>query len=194
MALAGHPLAIVQLFGRWGSTAVLGYVKDALLGVNGGTLAQLTEKTGAPLAALEEELVGRMASFPGMHPGDASALSDRALESLANRLAPLVLERIPLKRDLTQEIQNALAPALEDLNLDIKVAAGKAPPRFVKCSKWYHGKAHIALDDAFTLCSWKWAEAGATPLLACEWDDLAAEEMCKRCLSVQNGVACAGES
>ena len=35
MALAGHPIWTIQVFGRWGSKAILGYVREALLGHQG---------------------------------------------------------------------------------------------------------------------------------------------------------------
>ena len=46
MALAGHSEWMIQVFGRWGSSAVLRYVREAILGVRGGRVAQITEGTG----------------------------------------------------------------------------------------------------------------------------------------------------
>ena len=43
MALVGHHVWVVQLFGRWGSVTVLRYVREALLGKEGGNLAEVTE-------------------------------------------------------------------------------------------------------------------------------------------------------
>ena len=43
MARAGHLPALIQLFGRWGSNAVFGYVRDALLGEKGSAIAKRTD-------------------------------------------------------------------------------------------------------------------------------------------------------
>eukprot|EP00972_Heterocapsa_arctica_P068182 10068478-Heterocapsa_arctica.AAC.1 len=46
MALAGHSEWLIQLFGRWGSSAVLLYIREALLGRRGGVISRVTEGTG----------------------------------------------------------------------------------------------------------------------------------------------------
>ena len=43
MAIAGHRVWTIQVFGRWGSSAILGYVREAILGQQGGDLARVTE-------------------------------------------------------------------------------------------------------------------------------------------------------
>ena len=106
-----NPLALIQLFGRWGSTAVMRYVKDAILGLQGGSIAQVTEKLGKPLAAMEEQMLGRLVKLrqPAAKPFAAEAWSAQGLESLAGRLLPLVMTAMPAK-DYTQELSSALAP------------------------------------------------------------------------------------
>ena len=43
MALAGHGLPKIKVFGRWGSAAVERYVREAILGRKGGNISKVTE-------------------------------------------------------------------------------------------------------------------------------------------------------
>ena len=80
MARAGHQLALIQLFGRWGSTTVMKYVHEAALGSAGGNIAQFTERLGTPLMLAEENLLGRQAKVPQLKGrGAAVAWSDKAM-------------------------------------------------------------------------------------------------------------------
>ena len=54
MAFAHHTEWTIQVFGRWGSDAVLRYVREALLGKEGGTIARTTEGFPPHMGSIEE--------------------------------------------------------------------------------------------------------------------------------------------
>ena len=60
MAQAGHPVSLIQLFGRWGSPAVMQYVREAALGSRGGQIARVTESLGGSMAMIEEQVAQRV--------------------------------------------------------------------------------------------------------------------------------------
>ena len=54
MALAGHSEWVIQVFGRWASSTVLRYVRTAILGAQGGQIAQTTEASASSLAVVSK--------------------------------------------------------------------------------------------------------------------------------------------
>ena len=69
MAYAGHSLHTIKVFGRWGSSAVERYVREAVLGKKGGNLSKVTE-------GIIKELTGR-AKNKKENKGKAAAVSRR---------------------------------------------------------------------------------------------------------------------
>ena len=69
MAYAGHPVWTIQVFGRWGSPAILEYVRDAILGQQGGHIAQVTERS-LTSKSIDVDMISEYASTAADRRGD----------------------------------------------------------------------------------------------------------------------------
>jgi len=179
VARAGHPVPIIQLFGRWGSSVVLRYIRDAALGSRGGSIAQRTEGGSFALVDAEEQIAQKVLQVaPATKPGAMAARCDAELDRLARRVLPAVLAAVPTLEQ-QRDFERGIRHAVSTITSDLAVLSGTAQPRFVQCTG---GKAHCAADEFATLCDWQWRAAGATMLLTSRWDELGVNERCKLCV------------
>ena len=130
MAVAGHPAWTIQVFGRWGSAAVLGYVREAILGLQGGQLAQVTEARSVTIAGLAQSVrkAGKDKLFRrGRRRRDVAI--EAATESfVAGRR---VLE--PPAEAFTEDSVGRVLARVREIEEGLRVLSGEACPQYVKC-------------------------------------------------------------
>ena len=173
MALAGFSEAKIQTFGRWGSAAVLRYVRDALLGSRG----ELMRPPGmsCPLEELEAAVAKKV---PARSPLVARTVTKKALDDyFAAEVAP----KMEKQRAELIELIGQLACLKEDMG----TANIEDLPLAVQCRG---GKVHIPITEELSHCCWPWKERAGIPLVDV-WEIPAAgsEEAalwCSRCLAI----------
>jgi hypothetical protein len=176
MAASGHDVAIVQLFGRWGSSVVLRYVRESALGVKGGNLARRTEST---LADAQDKLVSKIIQErPGQPSGVVAAIRDKELERIATRLLRDFTLKLPAN-GAVEELASEISRLQLTMQDELDVVTGARRPDFIQCAG---GRAHATIDSSTTLCGWSWGGGNTTALLTHQWDQLSASEKCKGCL------------
>ena len=180
MARAGHLPAVIQLFGRWGSSAVFGYVRDALLGEKGGTIAKKTEQ----LAMLDQaDITAQLEKGFGQRIADTNGAVMTAVEAAAERiyekLLPRLLGQVPDVQEVTDRVFALVEEQINQLQQDIGAISGCAVPQYVRVLDEGR-KCHRTWGQDVTLCGWNWAAGGAVPVPASEWQ--AGAERCRKCL------------
>ena len=153
MALAGHPVWTIQVFGRWGSAAVLGYVREALLGHQGGELAQRTEAAASSrtsvknLRAIAGEMLRKCAS-----PRTIPQVAEEALTSIIlEHLADTQFESGPGATEIVEAEVRLKANTVWAFS-EQELKLGRA--RTLRNSR---GRLHIKFDKERCLCGWTWA-------------------------------------
>jgi|OM-RGC.v1.019564395 hypothetical protein len=110
MAFADHSVWVIQTFGGWRSEALLLYVREAILGVHGGTLAEQTELGGrtniAKLRALVKDEVDRSRGT------SLSPAMERAIAKPIGRSASLQTKLTDVRMHL-----QALAQGMEEVRV-----------------------------------------------------------------------------
>ena len=155
MAYAGHPLWTIQVFGRWGSTAILGYVRDAILGVQGGDLARHTEEgpkllsTGArTVKNAARRAVDNVETTGPKNPELGKIVVDMVLEQLrAKRASRSETGKVTKIKEDVQEIAGEIFGFAET-----ELRLGRS--RVVRSST---GVLHVAFNTETCLCGWQWA-------------------------------------
>ena len=157
MATSGHSEWVIQMFGRWGSPVVLRYVRDALLGREGGTIAQQTE--GNSLGARWSQAASAVKQTPGVEQLDP-LLTKQAIRSLMEQVTQDLMDKqqLPDLASFTSQFQERMV-AFEARTAEL---AARQFPSFVQCAG---GKRHVTVDWAHTHCGWTWAASRATPIV-----------------------------
>ena len=161
MARAGHQVWTIQVFGRWGSPAILGYVRDAILGAQGGGIAQITEgtdKTSLDLAKVRDT-VKRAAHVQGE--------SEQSQKRATQAVAKVVLEQLRLKSHWTDmaERGSGLNGLEECVSIVVEEVRSYAENNLklgrIRVLQSKKGLLHMALNAESALCGWTWARHGA---------------------------------
>lgn len=180
MAEAGHPVWVIQVFGRWGSAAVLGYVREAILGTCGGSLAAITEQRRTSLRGLKRRLAGNMRR--------RNLSSGRKKRTAAVAAATEDFVGTPLGASagqpsvVTSDAIDILAQKVSRIEGGLRILSGEACPEYVKCKERLK---HRVATSTRTGCGWAWRRRGGQVVLSgpgmAGLDD--SNEWCKRCLT-----------
>ena len=151
MALAGHHVWVIQLFGRWGSAAMLRYVREALLGVKGGNLAEITEGVHNPeLKKAQKRLQQEVMK---------GIMKDNCVKRKTMGQA-LHLVRGNLKKAFEGDFDplNDLANVISRVtSLEKKWACEGGARRYVQCP-YKPFRIHGIADSESTLCNLAWQQ------------------------------------
>ena len=175
MAAAGHPAWTIQVFGRWGSAAVLGYVREAILGERGGSLAATTEARSLTISKLKKRLAvdRRRQPFRACRIKRAAALvavTERALRPSRDLLAAA--------SSGAGDVVHQLAGRIRKLEANMHILSGEACPDYVECSG---GRRHRVVSSTRTACGWAWKMRGGSPVLSEPSGNNSS--WCKKCLT-----------
>lgn len=166
MAKAGVALWVVQGFCRWGSDAVLGYVRDLQL----EAADYVAPRVGQALGSLKQRWADEFATnAPGMRRADVQAMIDQALEeSLAKQVT-------------WQGSAAALTKEMLDLEglLEAARAAVTDGARKLVVNR-LSARVHVARGPRTTWCGWPWAGHCAADVVTVM---PAGAEWCAKCLS-----------
>ena len=184
MAVAGHIPAVIQMFGRWASSAVFSYTQEAILGVRGGTLAKKTEQAQALNADdLSARVLSRCSRSLTTDKGTVQTIIDRCLESLAQRALPQVLQpSAALDIDsVTKNILRQVMPTIHQLRDDLEVVSGSRAPKFVR-NTLPTGRCHISIGGMCTLCGWVYQLGSVAVMTSNAWEMCLPAAKCKKCI------------
>ena len=168
MALAGVHIWVVQLFGRRGSSAVLRYAREALLGSRGGGLARATAAGGDHTL---DEIKSRVARF--MAPPAQAASGSGKQQPISAGAVTAVVERIaketfPRMAPAAVELKAALS-GLEALDRRVSEIAPVIGMIQQDCLRPYvqcpGGRLHVPADNAYTRRGWAWRRGEGVPRL-----------------------------
>jgi len=137
MALAGVSEWRIQIFGRWGSSAVLRYIRDTLVAVEGADIAKTVE-LAQPLP------LHRILS--SVQPGTPLAIQDWALEQLHRLLAT------PVDGNL---LRTELLATIAGLRQELATVSARTYPKVVVCRG--SGIGHHTANSVSTHCGWQWS-------------------------------------
>ena len=131
------------MFGMWGSSAILLYIREAPLGLKGGDLALKTEGRGSLNV---RDLKARA--------GNRSGMVAQVLEDLAPVVlpAPARIEKMTEMDDLLKQFDQRIGDV--EALLDAEREAGT--PRYVESSD---SKKHVVAHGDYTHCGWNWRAA-----------------------------------
>ncbi len=146
LALAGVTEGRISMFGRWASKAMLLYVREALLGVAGGGLAEQVEQ--ATLTPTEVAKRVRLTSPTA----DPLAIKDFTCSLGKDVVTPLSLEEVDAR---WERFRSSLAE-------DVEAARARALPTICQSAG---GRTHRIVSHAYTACGWRWA-AGCAEVVA----------------------------
>jgi hypothetical protein len=170
MALAGLEIWRIQVFGRWGSSAVLGYIQDAPVRV-GARLAEATAR-GLNLAQVRDQAVGQLPTgdaIPEWKLKEAvTSILEGALRESADsgEGAGAVRLRRGLAQYLAIEAIDSCATLPGEAYVQNRSTTGK-------------GVVHVVLSATHTACGGAWATS-TTAMLRSEAGE--SDQMCARCL------------
>ena len=144
MARAGISEWRVQVFGRWVSSAVLGYLRESLIRDAAGALAQ-------------EVVLARMATPCSVAEVAPLLKADGATTRAALERA-VAQGAAPPGQEGQEESVAALRCELAAVRADLAAMAARAVPEVVVCTA--SGKAHVVANACVSHCGWQWS---ATP-------------------------------
>ena len=153
MALAGHPIWTIQVFGRWGSRAILGYVREALLGHQGGSLAQQTEQAAAGRGSIKD--VRQLAA----QAIDKAVSPDRIPTKAKATMVEMLLEHMTdlwhiTGPDAVDEIEAEVSLKANEIwafaELELRVGRSKV-------IRNQRGKLHVLFNKETCVCGWTWS-------------------------------------
>ena len=139
MAVAGIELWLIQAFCRWGSRAVLEYVRDCQL-ASATDLAVRVAK-GVQLTEVRDSIYERLnyRVEPGMAVATERAFEEALEESVQGcSIGGLMADQV------REQVQGRLQ------------VAGVGPARFVSCAETNSGRLHIGKTDVVTWCGRRW--------------------------------------
>ena len=189
MARAGLSVALIQVFGRWGATSVLHYLRDSVLGDKGSNmrlleagfrkavpdaqvsvsdLSERIKKEVHKQMPLEREAAKRLAP-------DLASITDEVMEQVLEscRLSgTTILDSSPVLASLAEKVAS--------LELDLQVISGEVEPTFKQCPG---GLMHRALPRGTSPCGWPWRRKPGRQVSASEWERACLEQdkVCTRC-------------
>ena len=157
MAYARHTEWTIQLFGRWGSNTVLKYVREALLGREGGTIAQVTEGY-LPHSSLEElkAYVNEVVSgyrHEKVSPEELEIFEGAVVAELEESVLPELTKMEVVAN--SQEVSERIFEKIVDLDQVLYEAKATLGLRYVSCGT---ARRHLAGPEAHCLCGRKWTE------------------------------------
>jgi hypothetical protein len=157
MAKAGVSEWKIQVFGRWGSSAVLGYLRDALIQGAAGAIAR--EVAQPALHELQAQL--------GVDILAQEAAFERGLRAKSRGGA------VPAS---VGQVVASLRAELAEVRSELESAASRSVPALVVCTA--SGKTHIVANSCVTHCGWPWA---ARPGAYCLSDTSEFSNCCRKC-------------
>ena len=177
MALAGHSEWIIQVFGRWGSATVLQYVRLAILGSNGGNIAQITEnmcgadKEAKSLESIATQLLSQREPKSG---GRHKVMSAMTIERAMRKVALGCVGRGEHGKDQSWQgrIEDSLREAVTHIS---EVTSSEL--RFVH---FHRGRRHVVLSDGRCLCGRVWRSDFGKVILAAPSPE-SCKHWCKCC-------------
>ena len=164
MAKAGISLPIIQLFGRWGSNAVMKYVRDTLLGIEGGDISrQLALRDEGRTGSLVHNATQQVAtSLP-------RSVKDEVRVAIAElKIEQAYAESLRHSAAVHAEIRTSVEEVLKvanDTRRDLDVITGVTAPHYIM-NQEKQGKLHVVLAGSHAVCGWNFDNAiSATPML-----------------------------
>ena len=118
MALAGHSEGVIQIFGRWGSSVVLRYVREALLGSRGGRVA--TPQAACSLSLAELRSIAAKKLPAGMGRQRSHALS----AAWAEQAVEQVVKSVPAQPIEWEDFKRQFDARLDELAHDVDASGG----------------------------------------------------------------------
>lgn len=151
MALANIEIWRIQVFGRWGRSAVLGYIREAPIAPQ-TRLADNIAK-GLDMAAIQEQAT---LEAPGFIEAQVAELVTRAPESQASQSQAEELCIKVLKQEMATLLQSIERQDAErpEQHYVANMAASK------------HGVVHVVSTATHTACGWSWGTSSAAALRA----------------------------
>jgi hypothetical protein len=176
MAAAGCSEWRIQVFGRWGSSAVLCYLREAQPATS--TLLAREIRDAATLAEVKDDLLVKAQAR--LQPSQANVAPTRVQEAIERALEAEF--DTPLGGDGTaatastpefwSRIDEAAARYLGEVTLD-------GLPKYLRNAAANSGVLHVPRDKVATKCGWVYYTAPrALPVYAAGADDV----VCRRCL------------
>ena len=165
MIFAGHSDVIVQLFGRWGTTTVLKYIREAPLGAKGGTITQVTEGVAPPMGSpINSLLENILKMIHGPNRARANGLSDLAVEDIAALVLPKLKAPTPsldttAVQALIDKAVCTVACEVGRLCQELDGVVGAALPRYVACDNRFDGRVHAPATSLKAYCGYAWRSA-----------------------------------
>lgn len=182
-------MALIQVFGRWGSSTVLHYLRDAVLGLKGSNVQGQFRagflKAHPEVQVSAGDLSARIADeVRRLAPADSSEpLLAPVIASVTESVTEEVMRRCHAENVRVLDGSSALsslAGRVEQLDLDLRVVSGEVPAAFKQC---HGGLIHRALPRGTSPCGWPWRLKQGREVSqseferACESSDL----VCLRC-------------
>jgi sirohydrochlorin ferrochelatase len=160
MAAAGISEWRIQVFGRWGSDAVLRYIRDASIDAASHNLSGEIEEA----LAVTVHHIARSSDTP-QYPDHVKGL---ALEALGNDAE--------VQESEVGHLAAEFARHCSDVQAQLRSLEAKSRPTIVLCRA--SKRAHRVANALSTLCGWSWnSDPRAALLVQSDWDGA----WCKRC-------------
>ena len=148
----------IQMFGRWGSATVLRYIREALLGRDGGNIAEIVEGVlpgNATIEMIKDYVNQIISAHAGVKEGldirDAAMFEDATLTHLEKQLLPAITKD---KAELdTTEVMNVIFEKIAALEKQLihKPVDGK-----LRWVMGVRGKKHIIWSGNVSHCARDW--------------------------------------
>jgi hypothetical protein len=141
LALAGISDTRITTFGRWTSAAFRKYVREAVLGINGGDLA----------AQVEQRLLDQQVYACMEGQAQASGAPDALLTEFKHRV--FSNPQIALTNKVIEERWRTY---LSEVERELQAAKTRALPEYCMSEA---GITHAIVDHRLTQCGWLWSQA-----------------------------------
>jgi len=172
LAISGVSEWRIQVFGRWGSSAVLRYIREAVLSGAGETLARDVEfpDQKIDIAALKAQVsTARTSTVAAAAPHDLGHMQvtpadiEDAVESrfcnegrhvttdADSSIPPVGFQAITP----STSVLDGVLQELNDLRAEVRLVSSRTFPPAVKCTA--SGKLHVVRNVSSTFCGWLWA-------------------------------------
>ena len=148
-AKAGIPEWRVQLFGRWGSTAVRRYLREVHLEAATHSIAQEVVSAGdfADLKLHSANLV------VGCTPTHKRHIIEHVTEEIIG-VQPLVADSCSTKEVASSDRLDIIIRAVQKMKAEIGAVETQTLPFAVRCK--LSGRLHVVSCSSFTQCGWRW--------------------------------------
>ena len=166
MAQAGISEWRIQVFGRWGSAAILGYLRDSLISGAAGALAQ--EVVHAHEGSRRNFCVADL--MPLLKADAVSTQS--ALERVASKCS--AQSGVEHQDDAVQSLRAELLA----VQAELASVSARTLPEVVACAR--SGKVHVVANACVTHCGWMWSSHPNSYRIV---DGGVDRELCKKCCS-----------